>query len=935
MTDFESEYVVKKWGANPVEDVDEKSWVPYTGPRGGSGWRNVATGDVDYSDEPPGGVDMGRLDDGDLFEAAAARLGEERAAELIEQTDGDRAGFEEALAEEMGVPTAPGSESTALEPSGLDDVPADADPAEFDPDEARGSLSPGDEVVFSAGAHGVYRGIVQQAPETTSFDYVVSSEDGAWFEIDADQVSSYPGQGMDPSALEVGLVVSTGSAFGEVIRTTESEPRAAYVDFTGDGESDDLLDANQLAPVDIEPSDGPRSINAGDVTEGDNIVIEGARVEVNRVADMGGGWYIAGRDADGEVHTARVGPKTDFDAWAEGPDVEASPGDRVTIAGEGEVEVASIDRAGCAPNETELTDVNGQTYCVIGDDVSPADAGSAGYDVTEGEFDAELAEAVTSGEPMGTNAIYKNMGKVDDPELVADALELELATKNRKTARERLESKLGTFDDGPTVDDVRARLREDTGPAEGAGVDVDYPGDFDSAADELKSFTNSREGRQAVLGAAGMDGRRRGYDLDAIERLSEHATTEELEAVLEENTDQFDLSGHNSAGKLIAGMLHYREDSDVNWEDAVGLGDSIADQAAVDADDVRASAGEAFDALDPKLGALTMAHINGIKVRPRPADKPNRLGVYKHTNQSIEVHGGEGPLNPSTTKHEIAHGMQFALGVTGNSSVDNKERPSGRPSMWDMDVDARTDDETAVALRDDIEGEIDRYKQRIQDGASPRSVECRQYQRTNGNEFIAVTFAHWQDDRTQLERKHPEMADLWDRHAGGGVETAEVDLPNVPDTAGITDPVDVDVNRGDRVNVRTTDGREFRNAELDSTNASGLLAFAGPEDVSLEWDDIEGLEKRVTDGSSRGSPVWSISSAELSQMDHREINDELWDADDIDVTYGSLGNMSIAEGMEVDEVTTEGIWLRDPSLSGPESESHIPFNEISSIDVYD
>mgnify|MGYP000108347594 CR=1 FL=1 len=34
--------------------ADEKAWLPYEGPQGGTGWKNTETGDVRYTDEPPG-----------------------------------------------------------------------------------------------------------------------------------------------------------------------------------------------------------------------------------------------------------------------------------------------------------------------------------------------------------------------------------------------------------------------------------------------------------------------------------------------------------------------------------------------------------------------------------------------------------------------------------------------------------------------------------------------------------------------------------------------------------------------------------------------------------------------------------------------------------------------------------------------------------------
>ena len=50
--------------------IAEKQWVPYQGPQGGSGWKNLDSGEVDYSDEPPGPS----MDEEELREEAAAEL---------------------------------------------------------------------------------------------------------------------------------------------------------------------------------------------------------------------------------------------------------------------------------------------------------------------------------------------------------------------------------------------------------------------------------------------------------------------------------------------------------------------------------------------------------------------------------------------------------------------------------------------------------------------------------------------------------------------------------------------------------------------------------------------------------------------------------------------------------------------------------------------
>ena len=868
-------------------DVEEKSWVPYTGDRGGTGWRNVKTGDVDYSDEPPGGVDMSALDEEELLDAAAARLGDEGLAELVEQHGDDRSAFEDALSEAIGV-SSNASEANRPSPGGLDAVPDDADPREFDPDAGRGSLEPGDEVVFSAGAHGVHRGEVVQAPDSASFGYIAEAENGATFKIDPEDVSSFPGQGMDPSDLEEGMVVSNGSAFGEVVRLTGDDPVAAYVDFSGDGDSDDMFDADQLVDADAATSAGGPggSINSGDVEVGDKIVIDGVEAEVDRVSDMGGGWYIAGRDANGDVQTARVGPTTDFDTWGdEGPsagELGAAPGDRVSVGGADDVEVASVDPKGCGPGETELEDVNGQTYCVTGDDVERIDDEPGGprdsaddYDVSDDGFDRELAEAVVAGEPMGTDTIYRNMGKVDDPHLVADALALELATKDRKTSRERLESKLGTFADGPTVAEVRSGMYEQPGPESEPGADGDYPGDFDSAADELDALV---DGDHDLVGNSSLAEGGYGYDLEGIGRLHEHATTEELEAAMDRADSDFSSAVLTDEGELVAGLLTYRDDSDVTWEDAIPFS---GNGGVADPEEVRSAADESFGMLDPAVGALTIQHLQDIRVTDRPADSPNRIGVYKHRIRSIEVHKEDAGYQPSTTKHEIGHGVQFAMGVTGHSGRDNTSKNDSEPWNWDYDVSTPSpygghDTPEAEDLRDEVEAEIDRYKDRAEK-VGTYGNECRTYQRTNASEFMAVTFAHWQDDRGKLEEKNPEMADLWDRHVGRGVETEPVDVPTQGDLAGMEDryepPEGVNAEQGDRVNVVTVDGEEIRNAELTGVNGYGVETFSGPEIRNLDWAEVESMKTRSpVAGGVEDDPLPDVEDVEKPRLERAARN---------------------------------------------------------------
>jgi len=63
------------------------SWVPYSGPRGGSGWRNVETGDVEYSDDPPGEA----VDDASLDAAMEEALEDDQYEALMQGAEDDPA----------------------------------------------------------------------------------------------------------------------------------------------------------------------------------------------------------------------------------------------------------------------------------------------------------------------------------------------------------------------------------------------------------------------------------------------------------------------------------------------------------------------------------------------------------------------------------------------------------------------------------------------------------------------------------------------------------------------------------------------------------------------------------------------------------------------------------------------------------------------------
>lgn len=81
--------------------VAAKSWVPYSGPQGGTGWENTDTGQVIYGELPTGDmVDPEELTPDEMGEALAAMVGEEEAVRMFQEADG-REEIDEAFRDAM------------------------------------------------------------------------------------------------------------------------------------------------------------------------------------------------------------------------------------------------------------------------------------------------------------------------------------------------------------------------------------------------------------------------------------------------------------------------------------------------------------------------------------------------------------------------------------------------------------------------------------------------------------------------------------------------------------------------------------------------------------------------------------------------------------------------------------------------------------------
>lgn len=71
------------------QEDNDTNWVPYIGPRGGSGWQSVDNGSVTYDDDPPGnkvGEELQEADKEDIVDAIDDVFGTDVAEDLDEYT---------------------------------------------------------------------------------------------------------------------------------------------------------------------------------------------------------------------------------------------------------------------------------------------------------------------------------------------------------------------------------------------------------------------------------------------------------------------------------------------------------------------------------------------------------------------------------------------------------------------------------------------------------------------------------------------------------------------------------------------------------------------------------------------------------------------------------------------------------------------------------
>ena len=697
-----------------------------------------------------------------------------------------------------------------------------------------------------------------------------------------------------------------------------SDGRADWVDYYGSDVSSEAMvsteapegipDEAEYVPPDEEPPEGAQTFES----------------------DRGATYYLpAGETGDGDAGVD-AGEADPDDTFREGGhivepideegvgDLETSglnsEGDLVMAGGEA-YEVQMLDEGPLGKTRV-VVEYEGAQFALAPEELAGVVVGETPdvgeYEVEPGSLGEEMASALEEGEWEDVSArdVYRGVGSVEDPDLLADALEAELRGRNAKTSRERLEQRLRAV--GGEPGDVRDRVFGDE-PAGGYPPDAPY----DSPGEELEAL--AEDGPVELNHQIG-NPPNEFHDVDAYRRLADHADTGELEEFVDEWLDdpdvwvpiQFGLSdgwynvrsGDKTAETAppygvtldddkamevfgqalgmdpetisedpaeVAAQTINQDVSPQELEDAVGeTVDARGDIANAD-DATQAAAAIAAQREDSDIEIRELTEISRDDTVVGEPEAERAIGEFEDTmdrvsdeyataalvdNESLRfddagMYAGwydnseivyEKSVGAGTMTHEWGHQIQYAAGFAGDSGRSNR---GDAARGWEFDIQSnREASEDVQEFADALQEEAERYRDRYDDAMGPEyhTTQCRGYQKDNGNEFFAVTFANWVNDRETLEQRHPEMTDLYDREFGDGVETEAVSSRD-------------QLEEGDRVYVDLGDveghqGREeWTNAEYyvpqQNEDHVGLTTLHESVELAPEHFEEAEFERRV------------------------------------------------------------------------------------------
>lgn len=340
---------------------------------------------------------------------------------------------------------------------------------------------------------------------------------------------------------------------------------------------------------------------------------------------------------------------------------------------------------------------------------------------------------------------------------------------------------------------------------------------------------------------------------ESARRIADNISTEELADFVESRMDSYILqyaSDDNEHG-LWWGVLAARQDSDYDISDVVEIKNfrgGSGDDMEYEVDDAVFELQRAMStSMDPLQAGKAIHATSGINITNLTG---NTRGAFNSTTGILELDEQNFEYQPSISTHEFGHAWQYGSGI--NSSFRNNRGVN--PENWRVNFSSAVGSpERTNDMIDRLRTEFERYRQRAIDYGEVAS-EVDSYQRTNGSEFLAVTFNHYFEDTASLRDTHPELELFYEEYVGGGVETEEADIIGFGDQGDNPDIESLDVTAGDRVTVRRTEDAtgdilqsDLLNAEIvDITRGDSGVVYEfdlGPQSPSIREDEIASIEK--------------------------------------------------------------------------------------------
>lgn len=436
---------------------------------------------------------------------------------------------------------------------------------------------------------------------------------------------------------------------------------------------------------------------------------------------------------------------------------------------------------------------------------------------------------VTSREFLTELSAVKNL------ELVEEALKHEVANRGSKTAIEQgLAPRMRALGGDP--EPILGGGKGD-GPG-GSGIPVEQT--LDSLDEPWGNRDNPGVGTYYSNGIENREEWEEIWDKASSDDLQEWLVDNSLDAYIEDGRLHIGSKrrlGEHPKENMVASMLALRDDTEIDIEDVFIFDIDLRRSGDIGREEMKDEVSVFMNSLNPVVAAGVLTHTGFIS---NEMGKSSANGFYRYSDRGIRVKtkmGRRHPMHdsgsPSVVNHELAHSLHCLFGLTSNG---NGSESFSDINPWDGKTDFGASEEVS-----ELHERLKEQHQRLYDSfhnETDEVAEVRPYEKYNALEFFTTTFTAWMRDRPKLEKRHPEMAEIfedffdtasgWEEvEPGGTVETGQVIRLERTDMVDTGMVIESQPSSDDRTLVRvlteTGDERTFTVGEGRTVHSASVL----------------------------------------------------------------------------------------------------------------